>query len=152
MEEEKKEKEKKFQCKIVGSTFNCKRLFKTDEERIFHQYHDCAYDIKEKFKCSQLKITGHCFCIEELKRKVKNPIIFFCPDCDMSFDSLFLANYHSRHDCIFTDYERDYCYKFIDTQSCDCLKVAEEKLDKWKEDYPSPFDKELANQPVDKNE
>ena len=147
MEEEKKEKEKKFQCKVFGSNFNCKRLFNTREERTFHKHHDCIIDGKEKFRCPQLKATRHCFCIEELKRKVKNPIIFFCPDCKISFDSIFLAEYHYRHDCIFTEYDQNCCLEFIDTKSCDCLKKAEEKLEKWKKDYP--FDEEPANQPVD---
>ena len=133
MEEEKKQ----FACGILsigvfGYNGICERSFNTKEELMFHKKHNCNNDSKEKYRCPQLKSAGHCFCIEELQEKVKDPILFFCLDCKINHNSYFLFNYHNTHTCVNLVYNEECCIEFYDTKSCLCLEDAEEKVKKWK--------------------
>ena len=147
------EKEKNnFKCNVMSKdsferTIFCNESFKTHEEMLFHKTHNCENDKKLEWRCFLLKETQHCHCIQTLKTQVDDPILFPC--CGINYHYLFLFNYHKNHSCVFSHYYDECCTEYFQTKNCNCLHVLKAKLDKWKEDYPLPFDKELANQPVD---
>ena len=113
-------KKKLYKCHIIiKKNYPCLESFSSSEELKFHSGHTCFHNEEETLKCQEF---NHLYCIEKLKTKINNPILFPCYDCKKNHDSNFKLDYHLKHTCrkIYLFNDRVHCITFFKTGKCKC--------------------------------